>query len=429
METIFAVSSGAPPAAIAIVRISGARALDAAGALAGPLPRPRHATLRALRDPESNELLDRGLVLVFPGPDTATGEDLVELHLHGGRAVVAAVEAALSRQTGLRRAAPGEFTRRALSAGRIDLAEAEGLGDLLTAETESQRRAAIASAEGAVGRHVASWSMALLDLSAHVEALLDFADEDDVEDDTDATTAIVVRAAALATEIGVVLANPPVERLRDGIRVVLAGPPNSGKSTLLNALAERDAAIVSPISGTTRDRIEVPIVRDGIAYVLTDTAGLATASVDPIEMIGIARAREAMTNGDLILWLGDGEPPEAPLAIRLHARADLPDRVPPPDCDVSVSTVTGEGLAELWSVLADRARDLLPRLDRLVLNARQRGLCEECRESLLASAGDTDLLIVAEHLRHARTALDRITGATDVEAMLDSLFGRFCIGK
>ena len=233
MDTIYAPSSGLPPAAIAIIRISGPDALVAARALAGDLPVPREARLRTLRDARGGHL-DTALVLVFPAPDTATGEDLVELHVHGGRAVVAAVEAALGTQPRLRRAEPGEFTRRALTNGRIDLAEAEGLGDLLSAETELQRRAALAMADGTLSRRVATWRAALLGLAARLEASLDFADEGDVDPVLLAT--IREEAHAVGADIAAALAVPPVDRLHDGIRVVLAGPPNSGKSTLLSLL-------------------------------------------------------------------------------------------------------------------------------------------------------------------------------------------------
>ncbi|MES2449458.1 MAG: tRNA uridine-5-carboxymethylaminomethyl(34) synthesis GTPase MnmE [Pseudomonadota bacterium] len=426
MDTIFAVSSGAPPAAIAIVRLSGDRAITAARMLAGRLPSPRQAGLRALRD-KDGLLLDRALVLVFPGPDSATGEDLVELHVHGGRAVVHAVEAALAMLPGIRRAEAGEFTRRALTNGRIDLTEAEGLGDLLAAETEGQRRAALAMAEGAVRRRAEGWTDRLLALAAQVEAQLDFAEEDEV----DQTPALrfAVEASELAGEIDALLTVPPVERLRDGLRVVIAGPPNSGKSTLLNALAEREAAIVSPISGTTRDRIEAPVIRDGIAYVLTDTAGLLDETPDPIERIGITRAEEAIRTADLILWLGDEEAPQ-PEAIRIHARADIAERATvPTEADLALSVATGEGMHELWALLGERARAMLPREDAVAVNRRQRGLLASCAANLDAAASQTDLILFAEELRLAMKALDQLVGRSDVEAMLDALFTRFCLGK
>lgn len=426
MDTIFAVSSGAPPAAIAIVRISGTSAFDAVTALVGRLPAARRASLCALLDADGL-LIDRALVLVFPGPNTATGEDVAELHVHGGRAVVRAVEAALGVMPGLRRAEPGEFTRRALLNGRIDLTEAEGLGDLLAAETEAQRRAALLVAEGAVRQRAEDWTDRLLALAARVEAQLDFADEDDVTLDTLAP--ITAALIALADEMDLTLATPPVERLRDGVRVVIAGPPNSGKSTLLNALAERDAAIVSPISGTTRDRIEVSIVRDGIAYVLTDTAGLAGETSDPIERIGISRAEEAMQSADVVLWLGDDAPP-FPDMIKVHARADIRGReVAPRSADVAISVANGTGMASLWEALCVRASNLLPREDSVAMNQRQRSLIAACASAARSAAAQEDLILVAEDLRLGMAALDALVGRSDVEAMLDALFRRFCLGK
>ena len=304
-ETIVALSSGRPPAAIAIIRISGPRALAAAGAVAGSLPEARRAALRTLRAPDG-AVLDRALVLAFPGPRSATGEDIVEFHVHGGRAVAAAVEEALVAQPGCRRAEAGEFTRRAFENGRIDLIEAEGLADLLAAETEGQRRRAIDAAEGHVSRRIGEWADAVLALSARVEAILDFGDEDDVAADD---AGIARDAAALASEMARSLDQPTVERLRDGVIVALAGPPNAGKSTLLNALAGRDAAIVSPIAGTTRDRIELQLVRAGRAYRLVDTAGLRGDDVDVIEAEGIARTIRTIAGADIVLWLGDDLPP------------------------------------------------------------------------------------------------------------------------
>ncbi|MFS2108181.1 tRNA uridine-5-carboxymethylaminomethyl(34) synthesis GTPase MnmE [Sphingomonas sp. Sphisp140] len=427
MDTIYAVSSGAPPAAIAVLRVSGPQAFEVVRDFAGDLPEPRRAAVRALHDPADGALLDRALVLCFPGPRSATGEDLAEFHLHGGRAVVRAVEAALAARPGLRSAEPGEFTRRALQHGRIDLSEAEGLGDLLMAETETQRRSAIRSAEGAVRRAVEGWTDRLLGLAARVEAELDHSDEDDVADAA-LLPAIRSGAASLAADIEAVADRPPVERLRDGIRVVLAGPPNAGKSSLLNAMAGRDAAIVSPISGTTRDRIEAPVVRGGIAWLLIDTAGLAELPGDEIEAIGIARAQAALAEADILLWLGDETPPAHAHLLWLNPRADLPERMSV-EGRISLSSHTGEGLDALWEAMAGLARDLLPPPDLMALNGRQRGLCQSAAAALQAISHESDLLLIAEQLRSAMRAFDAITGRAGVEAMLDALFGRFCIGK
>ncbi len=426
MSTIFAPSSGLPPAAISVIRISGPDAFAAARALAGGLPVPREARLRTLRDPASGDHLDSALVLVFPAPNTATGEDLVELHVHGGRAVIAAVEAALARQPGLRRAAPGEFTRRALTNGRIDLAEAEGLGDLLSAETELQRRAALAMADGTLSRQIADWRTTLLGLAARLEASLDFSDEADV--DPVLLDGIRDEARAVASAIESSLSAPAVERLRDGIRVVLAGPPNSGKSTLLNALARREAAIVSPIAGTTRDRIEVPVSRAGIPFLLTDTAGLRDSAGDTIEAIGIDRASQAIAVADIVLWLGDQAPPEERM-LPLHARADVAGRENMPNgAMLAVSAETGSGVEQLWELLVDRSASLIPGASDMALNQRQRAHCQEALEAL-NDLDASDELVVADSLRRANIALARITGDVGIEAMLDALFSRFCIGK
>lgn len=429
-DTIFALSSGPPPAALAVIRISGPESFAAVERLAGALPSPRRAVLRTLRD--GDEHLDKALVLIFPGPHNVTGEDLVELHLHGGRAVVRAVEAALTAMPGLRGAAPGEFTRRALTNGRIDLTEAEGLADLLAAETEAQRRAALRAAEGGIRRRVEQWATRALQLSAAVEASLDHSDEADVAAEGELLARVGHGAAALAEEIAALLDQPEVERLHDGIRVVLAGPPNTGKSTLLNALAEREAAIVSPLAGTTRDRIEAPVMRDGIAYLLTDTAGLREVPADIVERIGIDRARQSLEEADLILWLDDRQPPPDVAArphLALHARADVEERSEVPAGRLSVSAESGAGMTALWQAIAAIARDLLPASDTVLLNRRQRELVAMAVAGLRSAGSGQDVLLVAEDLRRALRAFDRITGAADVEAMLDTLFGRFCIGK
>lgn len=421
-STIFALSSGSPPAAIGVIRISGPRAGAALEALAGPLPAPRTAALRWLVDGRGDRL-DRALILWFPGPRTATGEDLAELHVHGGRAVVAALQAALGAMNGLRPAEPGEFTRRAFANGVIDLAEAEGLGDLLAAETEGQRRHALAIAGGALSRQVEAWQQAILEASARIEAILDFGDEGDVDADEARPRAI---ADGVAAGIARLLAAPPAERLRDGVRVVLAGPPNAGKSTLFNALAGREAAIVTDIPGTTRDVIEAPIVLAGQPILLIDTAGLRDGD-DPVERIGVARAEDALAGADIVLWLGDpGAAPDHPGLIRIGARCDATGHRA--GVDLSVSVHAGEGMDRLRDLLIDHVRALLPREADLAVNARQRAALEEALEGLYL-ATSPDALLFAEGLRLARVALDRITGRAGIEDMLDGLFGRFCIGK
>lgn len=427
-DTIFAVSSGRPPAAIAVLRISGIGAIAAATHLTGSLPPPRRAAVRALHDPVDNQLLDRALVLVFPGPATATGEDLVELHLHGGRAVVAGVERALAAMDGLRVAEPGEFTRRALAHGRIDLTEAEGLGDLLSAETEAQRRMALANSDGRLRRAVTEWTSVVTRLSAMVEAVLDHADEDDVDAGDDVLSSVRHDAGQLAATIDAVLSVPPVERLRDGIRVVLAGPPNAGKSTLLNALVEREAAIVSPVAGTTRDVIEIPVTREGIAWLFFDTAGLRSEAVDPVERIGIDRATGMIATADIVLWLGDDVPPDGVSVIALHPRCDVRQDACPVG-RIAVSATTGEGFATLWRALAERASTLLPKVDDLALNRRQANHARTASGALRRAASQPDPLLLAEELRYGVQAFAALTGMRATEAVLDDLFGRFCIGK
>jgi len=288
-DTIFALSSGAPPAAIAIIRISGPQAGTALQTLAGRLPEPRRTAYLRLTD-SHGETLDRVLALWMPGPGTATGEDIAELHCHGGRAVVAAIESALERLPKLRRATPGEFTRQAFANGRIDLAEAEGLADLLSAETELQRQSAITVAGGALSRQVENWRERVLAYSAAVEAVLDFADEDDVAVLPADYTA---RLNGLQMEIASWLARPRAEALCEGFRVVLSGPPNAGKSTLFNALVESDAAITASIAGTTRDVLTRPVAIEGIPFLFADTAGLRDETGDVIEATGVERARGA----------------------------------------------------------------------------------------------------------------------------------------
>lgn len=423
MDTIFAVSSGRPPAAIAVMRISGPEANAAAAKLAGTLPAPRRAALRTLRDP-AGAALDQALVLRFPGPATATGEDLVELHLHGGRAVVAAVEQALAAQPGLRAAEAGEFTRRALANGRIDLIQAQGLADLLEAETEQQRRLAMESAEGAVSRLVTAWMDALSRIGALIEASIDFDDEDDVGPVDRALLDREVRS--VTRELGDALARPAVERYRDGIKVVLAGPPNAGKSSLLNALIGRDAAIVSPFAGTTRDRVEASIIRRGRIYTLIDTAGLRADTADPVERIGIERAREAMVGADIILNLRDA-PDTDPRTIPVHARADV--RPSAPARAIATATNDMGSIDRLWTEIERRADRVLGDPSGPSFHDAQRQSISTAHAALERLIATEDLLLRAEELRTASRALAGLLGIDATEAMLDALFGRFCVGK
>ena len=423
-DTIFALSSGAAPAAIAVVRVSGPDAASAMLALAGRLPPPRRAVSATLRATDE-AVLDQALVLWLPGPGTATGEDCAEFHLHGGRAVIAAVETALAALPGLRPALPGEFTRRAFTNGRIDLAEAEGLADLLSAETELQRQSALALAGGALSRTIEDWRTRVLRLSAQVEAVLDFSEDDDI---AGLDPLFAMELATLAADLADWLARPRAEVLREGFRVVLAGPPNAGKSTLFNALVEAEAAITSPIPGTTRDVVTRPVAIAGVPFLFLDTAGLRGETQDPIEQTGIDRARGELDRADLVLWLGPADdcPPGA---WDIAAQADRVDPSSKPQARHRVSAVTGAGLPELKSDLIATARAALPRPGDAALNRRQHRLLAEAHEALTAAARFDDPLLVAESLRLARVAFDGLLGRTTTEDMLDALFGRFCIGK
>ncbi len=424
--TIFARSTGALPSAIAIVRISGpASSMVLTRLSARPLPAPRAAVVRRLRHPVTMLSLDTALVLWLPGPDTVTGEDMVELHLHGGRAVVLAVERCLGAFPDLQPAEAGAFTRRAFENGRLDLTQVEGLADLLAAETERQRMAALAQADGGLRREVEHWQAALLGLAARAEAAIDFSDEGDVG----AGDALFQQdCATLAATLSAALENPPAERLRDGVRIGIAGPPNAGKSTLLNVLVGREAAIASPVAGTTRDLVEAPVNLENIPVIFTDMAGLRTDSQDPVEMIGIARAEDAISRSDLVLWLGHpADAPEGAHVIAIAAKCDTD--VPPPGVALAVSAVTGDNMPALRALIVDRATDLLPAIGSVALSTAQQGHLRVAADALERAGEIENEVFRAEELRAALRALDRITGAADSEAMLDVLFGKFCIGK
>lgn len=433
-DTIFALASGGGRAAIAVVRVSGPGCRDLVTALAGRLPAPRRASLATLRDPASGTPLDHALALWFPAPHSFTGEDAAEFHLHGGRAVVAAVLGALGRFPGCRLAEPGEFTRRAFRNGRMDLAGVESLADLIDAETEAQRRQALRLLEGGLARWVATLREGLLDALALAEGSIDFAEEDDLAGSFAPEIERLVRAVDATILEQLSLAGRG-ERLREGLVVAITGPPNAGKSTLLNALAGREAAIVSAHAGTTRDPIEVGLDLRGYPLVLIDTAGMRETD-DPVEREGIARARARAGSADLVLWLREARDAALPPPVTAGAlwcvetKADLPGATADA-ARVRVSARTGAGLPDLIAALTDFAATALVGAETaFVTRARHSVALEAARASLRPIlAGARPLELVAEDLRAAARHLDAIVGPLASEDVLGAIFGRFCIGK
>jgi len=452
-DTIFALSSGRPPAAIAVVRVSGPQAGAALQALIGKIPPPRHAALARLHDPASGEMIDEGLALWFPAPRSETGEDTAELQLHGGRAVIAAVLAALARVPGCRPAEAGEFTRRAFENGRLDLTRVEGLADLIGADTEAQRRQALRQMRGALGDRAEAWRAKLIEALALVEARIDFPDEADLPEDL--VSPALARARELRDEITRTLADQRRgERLREGLVVAIAGPPNAGKSSLLNRIARRDAAIVSPFAGTTRDVIEVHLDLDGCPVTLLDTAGIRD-STDPVEQEGVRRARERATAADLVLWLVDsstgGEIPGDLLAqefpnnakwivwnkidlvslLRIKSLKSIVHKLDYPS--YFISALTESGFDEFLKALGKQSQEFLGSSEpALVTRARHRYALENAVGALDRALNEQVPIredVVAEELRLAGRALGRLTGRVDVEDVLDVIFRDFCIGK
>ena len=453
-DTIFALSSGRPPAAIAVVRISGPHSRVALEKLIGRIPEPRKAALARVRDPENGEMIDDALALWFPGPRSETGEDTAELQLHGGRAVVAAVLTVLGKFDGFRLAEPGEFTRRAFENGQLDLTQVEALADLVSAETQAQRRQAFQQLRGLLGNRAELWRRRVIEAQALVEAGIDFSDEGDVPQ------VLVTRAlrivGPLAAEITQAVAGAGRgERLREGLCVAIAGPPNAGKSTLLNRIAGREAAIVSPYAGTTRDLIEVHLDLHGYPVNLLDTAGVREASEDPVEREGIRRAREATGRADLVLWVVDAEAsgtvgsltgPLEPIGaeaarwvvvnkidlIDVQTGAKLKKGLADSSDVHFVSAANGQGLDILIASLARFAAGFFTSEPALVTRQRQHTILLEVADALARAcasgegAGDE---LVAEHLRRAATGLGRLTGRVDVEEILDVIFRDFCVGK
>jgi tRNA modification GTPase len=439
-QTIFALSSGRPPNAISVVRVSGAQARTILGSLARRIPPPRSAT-RALILDADQQPIDDAVVLWFPAPKSATGEDVAEFHVHGGRAVLAALFAALSSFDNTRAAEPGEFTRRAFENGKLDLTEAEGLDDLIHADTDRQRRQALRQLKGLLGDKARSWREQIIEALALIEAGIDFSDEGDVPAALIAPARAKIRA--LHAEITEVLAaQGRSERLRDGLVIAIAGPPNVGKSTLMNQLARREVAIVSPHAGTTRDVIEIQLDLDGYPVTVIDTAGIRTTD-DPVEQEGVRRARARAADADLVLWLVEDNSHKpavegaAPVwmvrnkidldALNRHVAGMGQSRG---SRYFEISASRGDGLPELMAAVVSYAEDYFgPGEGGLIGRERQRTLLREAMDSLQCSMEQKGEELVAEDLRAAASSLGRLLGRVDVEDILDKIFLQFCIGK
>lgn len=427
-DTIVALASGRPPAGVAVVRLSGPSASIALKSLSDAhLPGPRTLTMRRLSGPDG--LIDQTLVAWFPAPASATGEDVAEFHLHGGPAVITALISALLAFPGVRLAEPGEFTRRAFANGKLDLAQVEGLADLVAAETSTQRLQALSLAGGALSSLAEAWRGRCLSLLAEAEAGLDFA-----EDEADVAARLDEAASreliAMADELDQLIANSRrAARIRDGLTIVISGPPNVGKSSIVNALAMRDVAIVMPIPGTTRDAIEVPIDLAGVAAILIDTAGLRD-TLDPVEAEGIARARARAAVADLTLHVQDTATAEAPESgLLILNKSDLHHAMPPAG-HFAVSALSGNGIDSLREYLANWAHSVTrPGEATPMAHARQRAAFEDAALAL-RDAGDAVFPeLRAESLRHAAQAFARIAGRIDIDDVLDQIFTRFCVGK
>ncbi|NSY19128.1 tRNA uridine-5-carboxymethylaminomethyl(34) synthesis GTPase MnmE [Neorhizobium sp. AL 9.2.2] len=429
-DTIFALSSGALPAGLAVIRLSGNQAFTAAETLAGRLATDRKASLRTIRG-RNGAIIDQGLVVGFPGPNSFTGEDCVELHVHGSRAVVAALVLELEQIDGLRLAEAGEFSRRAFENGKLDLVEIEGLADLISAETEMQRRLAVEQSLGGQSALYIDWAERLTRSRALIEAELDFADEDDVPGSVSERVWSEVGQIYLELLQHLETAKSG-EIIRDGYKIVIAGPPNAGKSSLLNALANRDVAIVTERAGTTRDILHVDLDMSGYLVRFFDTAGLRESD-DIVEVEGIRRARVAIEQADMILALNEIDSPalqnhEFSQTNVLTVGTKLDAHAPSDDFDLCISTKTGDGLELLRETILRKITALWT--GSLVPNrARQVDALKDASNFIAEALNGTELDLRAESLRAAASALGRITGRVDVEQLLDVIFSQFCIGK
>jgi tRNA modification GTPase len=435
-QTIFAPASGVGRAAISVIRLSGPACDRAIETLTRRLsPPPRVAALRSLRHPITGEELDRALVIRFPAPRSFTGENMAELHVTGGRAVLAGVVEALALLDDMRPADAGEFALRAFENGKLDLSQVEGLADLVDAQTQAQRRQALRIAGGALTRESDAIRMLIVEAMAQIEAQIDFSDQEAVD------ASGVCRARGLvetaAGRIRRILASARSgERMREGLNVVIAGPPNVGKSTLMNAIARRDVSIVSPTPGTTRDAIEIQLDLRGFPVNLVDTAGIRDSG-DPVEMEGIARARRRADEADLVLWLSDGARAQALAPSRdqrpiMLVRTKIDLGAPPASGPIAVSAKTGEGVDRLLEAIGDAAEELLSgEGPTLIALTRHRLAFEEALTHLqrLLDHEDAAPEFLAEDLRLAARALERIAGRVDVEEVLGEIFSRLCIGK
>lgn len=425
-DTIVALSSGAPPSGVAVIRLSGPEVGSILQDITGTIPEPRRLTLRPIgRD----SLLDRGLVAWFPAPHSFTGEDCAELQVHGSPAGVRAIIKLITSK-GARLAEAGEFTRRAFEHGKLDLVEIEGLGDLLEAETENQRRQALARFEGGLSQRVDAWRDQLLDLRAEIEARLDFSDEGDVADALPESFGDSI--AVLRRDIEFALASLEHGRIvREGIRVALAGAPNAGKSSLLNALAKSDIAIVTDEAGTTRDVREVPLDINGQLYILLDLAGLRETD-SKAEAEGVRRARQAIDQADIVLWLhapdiADVSDIQADRVVKVGTKSDLGTM---PNVDVEVSAQSGTGLNILLQHIEAIGQTLASGEPALLSRERDRLALESATEALDAAVRQLSVPeLAAESLRIASQSLERLVGRLDAERVLDRLFASFCIGK
>jgi len=438
MDTICALSSGAPPSGVAVIRISGDLARNCVEKMTGPVGEPRKARLRTIRDPDTGDALDEGLVLWLPGPASFTGEDCAEFQCHGSRAVIQAILAALTKQDNVRLAEPGEFSRRAFDNGRLDLTELEGLADLIHAETQAQRRQALVLAQGHMRRDLDAWRRRLIDFRADIEARLDFSDEDDVS--VDLPAGFFAAVEKLRDEIGAAVETFGIaERVRDGLRVAIMGAPNAGKSTLLNRIAKRDVAIVTEEAGTTRDVLEVPLDLDGYPVVLFDTAGLRETD-NIVEQEGIRRARQTAGQSDLVLWLRDLSDMDEPAVEEIDSvpvwtvwtKSDLVSVSHAEGGELRISAKTGDGLDDLLGRLRVAASERMTSdAAWLVTRNRQADALRSVLSNLGSAIADPSrpMEMIAEDLRSAADGIGRVTGRIDVEDVLDRLFGEFCIGK